>query len=242
MDGRRFLEPKGHSREARPKMNESLIRELVDGFLHEVKTPLAGIRVALKALKKKIASEDPNSKVLEQISNQVGNINKALSDLSDLSRISPPNLSPADIHKLLEQSLDRIQSECQRRKITVEKHLSTNFPELNIDPRQIEQAFLYVFLDIVKVMPEGGKLVIRSSRNSEGHVLLEFEDTGISIPEIHLERLFKPFLSTMGRGSGVGLSIAQRILDLNGGSIQAKRRGEEGLIFRIVFPVSREIH
>jgi signal transduction histidine kinase len=96
---------------------------------------------------------------------------------------------------------------------------------------------MHIFLDMVNVMPEGGKLIVRSSRDSMRHILMEFEDTGISIPETHLERLFKPFLSTMGRGSGVGLSIAKRVLDLNGGSIQVKRRGEEGLIFRIVFPI-----
>ncbi len=220
-------------------MDQYMIKELVDGFLHEIKNPLAGIRVALKALGKKIAPEDPNGKVIEEIYDQVRNINKALSDLMDFSRISPPNPSPADIHELLEQSLNRIQSECQRRKITVEKHLSTNLPELNIDPRQIEQAFLYLFLDMGKAMPQGGKLTVRSSRDSGGHILLEFEDTGISIPEIDLERLFKPFLSTMGRGSGTGLSMAKRILDQNGGSIQAKKRGEEGLTFRIFFPVAQ---
>lgn len=220
-------------------MDQSLIKELVDGFMHEVKNPLTGIRVALKALRKKMAPEDPHGKVIEEIYNQVRNINKALSDLMDFSRISPPKASPADIRTLLEQSLERIQSEHQRRKITVEKHLSTNLPEVNIDGRQVEQAFLYLLLDMVHAMPEGGKLTVRTSRDFEGHVLLEFEDTGVSTPEIHLERLFKPFLSTMGRGSGTGLSMAKRILEQNGGSIQAKRRGEEGLTFRIVFPAPR---
>ncbi len=227
----------GDSREVRIHMDQSMIRELVDGFIHEVKNPLAGIRVALKAMGKKITPEDRHGRVIEDIYDQVRNINKALSDLMDFSRISPPNPSPTNIRKLLEQSLDRIQPECQRRKIAVEKHLSTNLPELTIDPRQIKQVFMHIFLDMVNVMPEGGKLIVRSSRDSMRHILMEFEDTGISIPETHLERLFKPFLSTMGRGSGVGLSIAKRVLDLNGGSIQVKRRGEEGLIFRIVFPI-----
>ncbi len=218
-------------------MDGSVIKELVDGFVHEVKNPLTGIKVALKVMGKKIASEDPHGKVLEDIYDQVRNINKALSDLMDFSRISPPKASPADIRKLLEQSLDRIQSECQRREIKVEKHLSGSLPEVTIDARQVEQAFLLLFLDMVKAMPEGGKLMVRSSWDSEGHLLLEFEDTGVPVPEAHLERLFKPFLSTMGRGSGTGLSIARRILDQNGGSIQAKKRGEKGLAFRIVFPI-----
>ena len=232
----------GDSREAGPQMDQSVIKELVDGFIHEVKNPLASMRVALKVLRNKIASEDPNRKVIEQISDQVGSINKALSDLMDFTRISSPEVSFIDIKKILEQSLDRIQSECQRREIKVEKHLSGSLPEVNIDARQIEQAFLYLFLDMLKTMPEGGKLVVRSSWDSQGHILLEFEDTGVSIPEAHLERLFKPFLSTMGRGSGIGLSIARRIVDQNGGSIQAKKRGEGGLAFRIVFPVLQQVH
>jgi signal transduction histidine kinase len=227
----------GGSREARQNMDESVIKELMDGFVHEVKNPLTSIKVALKVLRKKIAPEDPDRKVIEQVSDQIGNINKALSDLMDFTRISSPEASLTDIEKVLEQSLDRIQSECQRREIKVEKHLSGSLPEVTIDARQIEQAFLLLFLDMVKAMPEGGKLMVRGSWDSEGHILLKFEDTGVPVPEAHLERLFKPFLSTMGRGSGTGLSIARRILEQNGGSIQAKKGGEKGLAFRIVFPI-----
>lgn len=220
-------------------MEQSIIKDLVDGFLHEVKNPLAGIRVALKALGKKMAPENPHGRVIEDIYDQVRNINKALSDLMDFSRISPPKTSPVDIHKPLEESLIRIQLECQRRLIKVERHFSGNLPDVNIDVKQIERAFLYLFLDMLNAMSEGGKLMVRTSRDLEGSILLEFEDTGVSIPEIQLERLFKPFLSTMGRGSGTRLSIAKRILDQNGGSIHANTREEEGLIFSIIFPVTQ---
>ena len=232
-----FLMTNRESRECRPQMDGPVIKELVDGFVHEVKNPLTSIKIALKALGKKLTPGDPNRRVIEEVSAQVGTINKALSDLMDFTRISPPKASLTDIQEVLEQSLNRINSECRRRAIKVEQHLADSLPELNIDAKQIEQAFLYLFLDMVQAMPDGGKLVVPSSWDTEGHILLEFEDTGVSIPEPHLERLFKPFLSTMGRGSGTGLSIARRILDQNGGSIQAKKGGEKGLAFRIVFPI-----
>jgi nitrogen-specific signal transduction histidine kinase len=130
----------GDSREARQNMDQSVIKELVDGFVHEVKNPLTGIRVALKALGKKTTPEEPNSKVIEQISDQIGNINKALSDLMDFTRISTPKTSLTNIKEVLELSLDRIQSECQRHEIKVEKHLSGSLPEVTIDTRRGRKA------------------------------------------------------------------------------------------------------
>ncbi len=227
----------GDSRDTRPQLDWCLVKELMDGFVHEVKNPLAGIRVALKALGKQMATEDPNRKVIEQIHERVGSINKALSDLMEFSRISAPKLSMIDVNMALEQSLERVQSKCQRREITIEKHLSGSLPQVNIDPKQTEQAFLCILSDMLEATPDGGKLVVRSSMDTGGHIVVELEDTGTSIQENHLNRLFKPFLSTMGRGSGVGLSIAKTILGQNGGSIQAEKRDEGGLTFRIVFPV-----
>lgn len=213
-----------------------MAKELVDGFVHEVRNPLTSIKGALKILKEKMAPDDPNRAVMEQINDLVGNINKALSELVDFTRISPPEASLIDMNDLLEQALHRIRSECQRREIDIQKDLSGHLPEIRIDARQIELAFLLLFSDMLKTMPNGGTLVVRSWWDPQGQIVVEIEDTGVLIPEIHMERLFKPFLSTRGRGAGAGLAMVKRIVDQNGGSIYAKNRGEEGLTFRIDFP------
>ncbi len=212
-----------------------MLKELVDGFVHEVKNPLTSIRVALRALKEKTPQGDPNSQLLEQMDEQVGTINRALSDLVDFTRLSPPEAMPIGINNVLDQVLNRIRSECERRGINVEKHLTDNLHPVEIDGRQTELAFLHLLLDMLEAMPNGGDLVIRSGLDPDGQILVEMEDTGFSIQDIHLERLFKPFLSTRGRGSGVGLSMAKRIIELNRGLIRAKNRGKEGMTFSIVF-------
>jgi len=225
-------DPKG----IRPGRDESMAKELVDGFAHEVRNPLTSIKGALKILKEKMAPDDPNRAVMEQIDDLVGGINKALSELVDFTRISPPEASLIDMNDLLEQALHRIRSERQRPEIDIQKDLSGDLPEIRIDARQIELAFLLLFLDALKAMPNGGELVVRSSWDPQGQVVVEIADTGASIPEIQMERLFKPFLSTRGRGAGTGLAKVKRIVNQNGGFIHAKNRGEEGLTFRIVFP------
>jgi signal transduction histidine kinase len=211
------------------------MKELVEGFAHEVKNPLASIRGALKILMKKSDPEDPNSKVMDQVLEQVGKINRALSDLVNFTKLAAPESSLTDINHALEKSLGGIRSECKRNKIGVEQHLSSNLPKIKIDTRQTETAFLYILVDMVHAMPDGGKLVTRSSMDRSGQALIEFEDTGSAIPEIHMERLFKPFLSTRGRGHGIGLSMAKRVIIQNGGSIEVQNRGEEGMRFRITF-------
>ncbi len=218
-----------------PDEHQSMVKELVDGFVHEVKNPLTSIRVALGALREKTLQGDPNRQLLEQMDEQVGTINRALSDLVDFTRLSPPEAMPTGINNVLDQVLKRISSECERRGINVEKHFTDNLHPIGIDGRQTELAFLHLLLDMLEAMPSGGELVIRSELDPDGQILVEMEDTGFSIQDIHLERLFKPFLSTRGRGSGVGLAMAKRIIELNRGLIKAKNRGEEGMTFTIVF-------
>jgi signal transduction histidine kinase len=213
-----------------------MAKELVDGFVHEVRNPLASIKGALKILREKMAPDDPNRAVMEKIYDLVGNINEAISDLVDFSQILPPETSPTDMNNVLEQALDRIHLECERQEIDIQKDFSGDLPEIRIDARQIELAFLLLFSDTLKAMPDGGELVVRSSWDPQGQVVVEIADTGASIPEIQMERLFKPFLSTRGRGAGTGLAKVKRIVNQNGGFIHAKNRGEEGLTFRIVFP------
>jgi signal transduction histidine kinase len=215
---------------------QSILKELVSGFIHDVKNPLTSIRGALRILTEKIAEDDPNRKIIQQINEQVARINQSLSDLMDFTQIPWPVASPTDIAMVVKEVLRRVESDCQRRKICVKKQLSAGIPEINVDAKQIEFALLHLFSDMLKTMPNGGTLFARARLDPDGCVLLEIEDTGASIPEIQMERLFKPFLSTRGRGAGTGLSIVKRIIDQNGGSIQAKNRGEEGLIFRILFP------
>ncbi|MFH1625831.1 MAG: ATP-binding protein [Pseudomonadota bacterium] len=224
------------SNETRPDTDQSVLKDLVDGFVHEVKNTLTSIRVAVKILGGKMAPTDPNREIVQQVYDQLGKINKTLSEMIEFTHISTPKASLTDINKVVEQSLRRIRSECQRHEVEVEKHLGESLPEIELDARQIELAFLHLFLDMLNAMPDGGRLAVRSVLDPSGYILLEIEDTGISIPETHMERLFKPFLSTMGRGAGTRLSIAKRILEQNGGFIQARNRGEGGLTFRIVFP------
>jgi signal transduction histidine kinase len=116
------------NKEPRPDTDQSMLRELVDGFAHEVKNPLTSIKVALKVLGEKMAEGDPSRIVIEQIHDEVGTINKALSDFVDFTRMSLPEASLADVNKPIEQALRRIQADCQRQDVRVEKLLSATLP------------------------------------------------------------------------------------------------------------------
>ncbi len=229
---------KRDSKEITTDPHQSMVKELVDGFVHEVKNPLTGIKVALKILGERMPEGDPSRQLVEQLNEKVGTINRALSDLMDFARLSPPEALPTNINNLLEQVLNRIRSECERVGISIQKHLTNNLHPIGIDGRQIELAFLHLLLDMLKAMPNGGDLVIRSGLHADGRILVEMGDTGVSIDDIHMERLFKPFLSTSGRGAGIGLSMAKRLIEQNRGLIEAKKLGEEGLTFCILFPMA----
>ena len=103
-------------------------------------------------------------------------------------------------------------------------------------PAMLQQSFLNLALNACQAMPEGGRLRIAVRHARGGRVEVVFEDTGVGIPPEHLERIFDLYFTTKERGSGIGLSMVYRTVQLHDGDIEVQSTPGRGTTFRLLLP------
>ena len=109
-------------------------------------------------------------------------------------------------------------------------------PDVNGDPTMLRQAFLNLALNGCQAMPNGGVLDIRCERSSGGQVAIVFADTGVGIKPDHLQRIFDLYFTTKPKGSGIGLSMVYRTVQMHDGEIEVQSIPGTGTSFRILLP------
>ena len=109
-------------------------------------------------------------------------------------------------------------------------------PDVNGDPAMLRQAFLNLALNAIQAMPHGGTLRI-AGEGTRGHrVRVSVSDTGVGIKPEHLHRIFELYFTTKEKGSGVGLSMVYRTVQMHDGDIEVQSTPGAGTTFRILLP------
>jgi len=234
---------------------------LASGIAHEVRNPLGVIIQGLDYLDKRISTKEESIvETLAMLKDSVKRINKIIAGLLDFSRATVLNLQPEDINSILENSLSLVKNQFKfEHHIEIIRELKTDIPKVLVDKNRMEQVCINVLLNAAQAMPEGGKIIIRSyakqlkeakngtGKRQEDHfrvgeraVIVEFEDTGIGIPEENIKRIFDPFFTTKcpGGGTGLGLSVSRSILHMHKGLIYAESLVGKGTTLTIVLKIS----
>jgi signal transduction histidine kinase len=227
------------------------IGTLAAGVAHEVKNPLATITMGLNYLEKKASSEDKNTTmVLSEIRDAIGRADKITRGLLDFAAAHQLDVRAEDLNRILEQTLVLLRHEMNQQQIELATHFEPDLPRVGIEKNQIQQVLVNVFMNAIQAMGRGGKLRVRTSRrrltqslHEEGSrsskqffvgdmaVVVEIEDTGPGIPEENLAKIFDPFFTTKptGVGTGLGLPVSKKIIELHGGTIDITNRPEGGV-------------
>lgn len=212
---------------------------------HEIKNPLAGIKVSLEVLAQELTLSEEDRGVLTKISAEIGRIESLLKNLLDYAKPPKPVLMPVEVNKILDRAIHFSRKHKPfgsdgSGEIRVEKNFDPDLPEIMADPMQLQQAFLNLLLNAIDAMPEGGALSLntRCSRTGDG-MEIEITDSGRGIADDLKEQIFKPFYTTKPKGTGLGLAITKQLIDQNGGSIAVEKNRPEGTTFRVTIPSHR---
>jgi len=229
--------------------------ELAASVAHEIKNPLAGIKLAIQVLAKAPELAGDQRGTIEEIMQSIERLDKTIADLLSYSRIRPPELKPVSLPEVIEASLQAIKEESHIAGVVVEKDFDPTLPPLPLDPQQIERVLLNLFLNALQAMPGGGTLSIQTKRREPGYNFppefplptsphreggwaeVTVSDTGEGIPPEILGEIFRPFFTTKAKGTGLGLSLAQRIIEQHHGYIFAWRREGAGASFSLFLPL-----
>jgi signal transduction histidine kinase len=175
---------------------------------------------------------------VEHLDTAINDLNATLSDLLIFSRDVALLLDPYPLHCLLQEAIEEMRTMASTRGVMVRYHGEGEHEvSLHIDRIKLKQAILNLMTNALEASPVGGHVEVVLRREAEGVQILVM-DQGPGIPDADLDRLFSPFFSTKEKGTGLGLTFAQKIVGLHHGRLIAQNRPEGGAVFCIELPRS----
>ena len=222
--------------------------EFLATLSHELRTPLNAILGWTQLLRAQ-TTPDPAEfrRAMEVIDRNARAQVRLIDDLLDLSRIMSGrfrlDVQQVSLLDIVRSALDSIEPAAQTKGLRLESVLDPHSVIVSADPARLQQVFWNLLSNAVKFTPKGGKIQVLLQRVNS-HIEFSVSDTGIGIPVAFLPHVFERFSqkdSSTHReygGLGLGLAISKQLVDMHGGTIQAKSRGEgEGATFVVSLPL-----
>ncbi len=224
---------------------------LMAGVAHEVKNPLNAMTIHLELLKQKLgAMREPitvpagpsgGSKTLDLtkhvnvIGDEIKRLDQVVVGFLKFARPDELKLQPVHLSSLISEVLSMTAPEAERRGIVLKTECPPSVPEINADPGMLQQALLNLTINACHAMPDGGTLKILCRPVARRRVEISIEDTGVGIPPENLSRIFDLYFTTKEKGSGIGLSMVFRIVQLHDGEVEVQSTPGRGTRFRLLF-------
>ena len=212
------------------------------GIAHEIRNPLSGIYIYLKALKKIYNQMGDITKVvsiidkIELASNKIESIIKRV---MDFSKPSQPQFVVANLNDYIDDVTKLTSVTLRKNGIGFEKYLDPNIPKCFSEPHLIEQVILNLITNAAEAMKDfsGEKKIVLETRKKDNYIVISVRDTGPGIPLSQQSKIFDPFYTTKSNSSGIGLSICHRIIIDHGGSLKVHTSEKGGARFIIELPL-----
>ncbi|MFA5801911.1 MAG: ATP-binding protein [Thermoleophilia bacterium] len=218
------------------------IGELAAGVAHEINNPLTGIlgnTLLIKSYPQDAAAFEKRVSVIESETLRARDI---VRNLLDFARQGDLERTPAAIDGLIEHTLFLMHHQAELGSVKINTRFDDALPQVVIDANQLKQVFINIIHNAIQSMPDGGVLDITSRVQGGGDkriMEIAFADTGIGMDMHAASRVFDPFFTTkrVGEGTGLGLSVSQRIVSDHGGEITVESEPGSGSVFTVTLPV-----
>jgi PAS domain S-box-containing protein len=188
---------------------------------HDVKNPLHAMVIRVAFLRERIPNPTPDVvrslDVLEaEIHRAAGVVDRFMEVVypSDLAR------QPVDLNSVLQELATLLQVEWQAKDVVLALRLTTGLPASKGDEHMLRRAFMNLIVNACQAMPRGGRVTISTEPDTEALLKVTIGDEGVGIPPEDVERIFRMYYTTKSEGTGIGLALVRRVVDLHHGSIE----------------------
>ena len=225
----------------RARRNETLaeVGALAAGIAHELRNGLNPISGSVECLQRELKLEGENAQLMELIATESARLNRFVSDLLTYSRERELVLEPLALDDRLPELCEAVARDPRcKQGMTVRCHAGTGGAVVQADHEQLRQVWLNLAMNACEAMPVGGTLVVRSREGDGGQVVVEFIDNGPGIAAEDLSRVGQPFFTTKRGGTGLGVAIAQRIVERHGGTLVFESAPGRGTTARVSLPAA----
>jgi PAS domain S-box-containing protein len=214
------------------------IGRLTSGVAHEVKNPINAIVIHLEILRERMLQLDPETRRhMDIINSEIHRLDRVVKTLVDFSRPVELKLCVLDLRSLAAEVVALAEPEACSHNVEIVHDFGQQPLPIRVDTDLIKQAVLNVVINGVQAMPEGGTLSLRAFATSQAAVL-EVHDTGAGVsPEIR-DKIFNLYFTTKKSGSGIGLALTFRAMQLHNGVLDLDSESGQGTTFRFMLPLT----
>lgn len=214
----------------------AVVGQLAASLAHEIRNPLAAISGSIELMKEE---EVAQPQLLDIVLRETERLKLVTGQLLDFSRPTLDQQKPCNVVSLVEEAVPLLEKSCDSaHPVTFSVRREAEQVMVAGNPDQLKQVLWNLGLNAIQAMPTGGTLTLTVRRHIFRHdqrwAAIELTDTGRGIPPEETERIFDPFYTTKPGGTGLGLTIAQRIIDHLGGRIEVSSRAGGGSTFRVL--------
>lgn len=214
---------------------------LAAGVAHEVRNPLNSIAMTIQYLRDTIESDADSEaqECFDVLTQQVEELNRIVEEFLQLTRPIEMNWKLVDLNAFLSDVIRSFASSLEIAKVELICDYSKDMLYVRIDRDKMRQAISNIVINGIQAMPDGGELRVSTMWNvSQKAVIIRISDTGVGISQENLDRLFEPYFTTKPDGTGLGLTIAYRMVEAHSGEIKVESEEGRGTRFTIVLPFS----
>lgn len=243
------------------KLAARSLGRLMAGVTHEVRNPLNAMAIHLELVREHLLRLQRNSRTpvgavlglegrdettpevsgarehLDVIGSEIKRLDEVITGFVRFIRPEELQLNPVNVQHLIAEVIALVEPDAKRNGITCRADVPEQLPELRADPALLRQALLNLALNAAQAMADGGRLTMGARVQKDRRLALTVEDTGAGISPDKLDRIFDLYYTTKPEGSGIGLSIVYRIVQLHGGEIEVQSSQGRGTMFRMLLPL-----
>ncbi len=214
----------------------AVVGQLAAGIVHEIRNPLTVIKGFLRF------SENGHFKsdYVVIMNKEIERIETIIQEFLILARPQAMNLHWYDVNQLLTDALTPLQSFILQNNVAVEMHISSPLPLIQCEEMQLRQAFMNVLKNAIEALPLGGHLTITAKVMNEDKIHVLIADDGCGMDEQQLKNLGTPFYTTKQNGTGLGLTVSQKIAELHHGTLHMRSDVGRGTTVEFIFPVEHQ--
>ncbi|MEE9260557.1 MAG: ATP-binding protein [Candidatus Scalindua sediminis] len=220
------------------------IGEMSAKVAHEIKNPLSSISLNTELLHDEIIHDNGGKgdktkeaeELIQSIMKEVDRLTEISEEYLHFARFPRLELKPASVNDMLIELTKFLKEEMSQKNITLRENYAADLPEVLLDENQIRQAFLNILKNSFESMPEGGRLDI-STGFTGNNIEVRISDNGSGITKEDIQKIFDPFYSSKVNGTGLGLALTKKTIEVHGGDIFCESVVGVGTTIQLVFQV-----